>query len=144
MKKIPVNLDELGDALDDQGGGHQWYLDLRNGKLLLVSEFADLPEEFEDIEEQTEVFLPVEPRSSHDGFVVMEDFVESLPESEVRRALARALRLPKPFRSFKDTLLDFPGEREAWFNFLGERQHQAAIRFLEENEVPWVEAPSPA
>lgn len=141
MKKIPVNLGELGNALDDQGGEHQWYLDLRNGELLLVSEFADFPEEFEDIEEQTEVFLPVEPRSSHDAFVVMEDFVESLPESEVRRALARALRLPKPFRSFKDTLLDFPEDREAWFSFLGERQRQAAIRFLEENVVPWVEAP---
>lgn len=146
MKKIPVNLGDLGSALDDQGacGEHQWYLDLRSGELLLVSEFDDLPEEYEDMEEQPEVFLPVEPRSSHDTFVVMEDFVETLPASEVRRALARALRLPKPFRSFKDTLLDFPEDREKWFSFLGERQRQAAIRFLEDHEVPWIEAPPPS
>lgn len=145
MKKIPIHLDDIGSALGDQGGcgGHQWYLDLRNGELLLVSDFADLPEEYGDIEDQPEVFLPVEQRPSRDGFAGMEEFVESLPESEVRRALARSLRLPKPFRSFKDTLSDFPEDREAWFRFLGDRQRQAAIRFLEENEVPWVEAPPP-
>jgi len=71
---------------------------------------------------------------------VMEDYVDGLPESEARRALARALRLPKPFRAFKDTLFDFPGEREAWFAFQTQHQREAAIRFLEENEVPWVEA----
>lgn len=145
MKKIPVNLEELGSTLDDQGGcgGHQWYLDLRNGQLLFVSDCTDLPEEYGDIEDKPEVFLPIESRSSRDGFAGMEEFVQSLPESGIRRALALALRLPKPFRAFKDSLLDFPEDREAWFRFLGERQRQAAIRFLEENEVPWVEAPPP-
>ena len=146
MNQIPVNLDDLGNALDDGGGlaEHRWFLDLHNGELILVSEFSDLPEGYENIEEQPEIFLFIEPRSSHEGFAVMEDFVERLPEGEACRALARALRLPKPFRSFKDTLFDFPEQREAWFAFLNQRQREAAIEFLEENEVPWVEAPPPS
>ena len=146
MNKIPVNLAELGNALDDGGGlaEHHWYLDLRNGQLVRVSEFSDLPEEYEDIGEQPEVFLYIEPRSSREGFAVMEEFVESLPESEASRALARALRLPKPFRSSKDTLFDLPEEREAWFAFLNQRQREAAIEFHKENEVPWTEAPPPS
>jgi hypothetical protein len=142
MDPIPVNLEELGNALDDGGGlaEHRWYLDLRNGNILLVSEFGDFPEEYDDVQEQPEVFLYIEPRSSREGFQTMEDYVDGLPEGEARRALDRALRLPKPFRSFKDTLFDFPAERETWFSFQNQRQREAAIRFLEENQVPWVEA----
>ena len=142
MDRIPVHLDDLGNALYDGGGlaEHRWYLDLRNGQLIPVSEYADLPEEYDDIGEQPEVFLYIEPRSSHEGFEVMENYVDGLPESEARRALARALRLPKPFRSFKDTLFDFPEQREAWFAFQTQRQREAAIQFLEEKQVPWVEA----
>jgi hypothetical protein len=141
MEPIPVDLEILGNALDDGGGlaEHRWYLDLRNGELLVVSEFGDLPDEYGEIEKQPEVFLLIEPRSSREGFRVMEDYVGELPEGEVRRALTRALRLPKPFRSFKDTLFDFPEEREAWFAFQKRRQREAAIEFLKAHEVPWAE-----
>ncbi|MEK7949627.1 UPF0158 family protein [Luteolibacter soli] len=90
-----------------------------------------------------EIFLYIEPHSSRDGFRVMEDYVAGLPAGEAGRALARVLRLPKPFRSFKDTLFDFPEEREAWLAFQGQRQRQAAIRILEANQVPWVEVSWP-
>jgi hypothetical protein len=142
MDRIPVHLDELGNALDDGGGfaEHRWYLDLRNGQLIPVSEYADLPEEYADIGEQPEAFLYIQPRSSREGFEVMETYVDTLPEGEARRALVRALRLPKPFRSFKDTLLDFPEEREAWFAFQTQHQRKVAIEFLNAYQVPWVEA----
>lgn len=143
MNPIPIDLELLGNALNDGGGSadHQWYLDLRNGELLIVSEYSDVPDEYEEAQKQPEVFLFVEPRSSREGFQVMEDYVEGLPEGEARRALERALRKPKPFRCFKDTLFDFPGEREAWFEFQNQRLREAAIEFLEARKVSWVEAP---
>ncbi|RYD64141.1 MAG: hypothetical protein EOP83_10490 [Verrucomicrobiaceae bacterium] len=141
VERIPVHLDELGDALYAGGGfaQHRWYLDLRNGQLIPVSEYADLPEEYNEIGQLPEVFLYINPRSSNEGFRMMENYVASLPDGEAGRALARALRLPKPFRSFKDTLFDFPEERDAWFSFQAQHQREAAIEFLEKNQVPWVE-----
>ena len=61
----------------------------------------------------------------------MEDFVDELPEGEGCRALDRALRLPRPFRSFKDTLLDFPDLRERWFKFHHGRMLERAQAWLD-------------
>lgn len=47
----------------------------------------------------------------------MVDFVEQMPPSETRDRLARALRHGKPFRRFKDELLNYPDVRENWFAF---------------------------
>lgn len=143
MDPIPVNLEGLGNALDDGCAEHRWYLDLRNGNVLVVAEFGDFPEEYAEVQKHPEIFLRIESRSSREGFQVMEDYIDALPEGEAQRALARALRLPKPFRAFKDTLFDFPEEREAWFSFQAQRQREAAIEFLEANQVPWVDASPP-
>jgi hypothetical protein len=89
-----------------------------------------------DVHMHPEVFLLIEPRESHIAFRDMEEFVDSLPEGEPRRALARSLRLPSPFRAFKDTLYDFPNERDEWFAFSEERQRQDAITWLRAHKVP--------
>ena len=116
-----------------------WFLDLRSGEFIPWSHDPGLNEDsgFEDPEGKPEIFLQIESRPSREGYALMNDFAEDLPEGEARRALIRALGLPKPFRSFKDTLFDFPDEREAWFKFRTARLNEAAIEFLEENSVPW-------
>lgn len=139
MKAIPVDLEELGDALySGDSTDFDWYLDLRTGEVLLITEdvISEFPE-YVGIAKKPETFLPIEPVSSREGFIAMEDFVESQPEGEARRSLERALRLPKPFRSFKETLVDFPDVRAAWFDFENKRHRETAIAFLEENKVEW-------
>ena len=141
MKAIPVDLEELGSVL--YGGINaelEWYLDLRTGELLPISAdfLAEMPQ-YKNVAKNPETFLPIGPLSSKEGFLVMEDFVDTLPEGEARRSLERALRLPKPFRSFKDTLMDFPEVRAAWFDFEHKRHRETAGAFLEENKIEWSE-----
>jgi hypothetical protein len=90
-----------------------------------------------DIRTYPQLYLLIEPREEHTALHDMEEFVETLAEGEPRRALARALRLPRPFRSFKDTLYDFPDERDAWFSFSEERQRADALEWLSRNGVNW-------
>jgi hypothetical protein len=87
----------------------------------------------EEAWEDPDLFLPIRPMEPHESFQIMEDFVDELPEGEGCRALARALRLPRPFRSFKDTLTDFPDFRERWFKFHHGRMLQAAQEWLLEH-----------
>ncbi len=47
----------------------------------------------------------------------MEQFVQLVRDPRARDRLDRALQGRGPFRRFKDTLLEFPGLREAWFRF---------------------------
>jgi len=97
----------------------------------------DVPPTARDVHTHPSIFLLIDPRESHIAFRDMEEFVNSLRDGEPRRALARSLRLPSPFRSFKDTLYDFPNERDKWFGFSEDRQRDDAIAWLEQNKVPW-------
>lgn len=42
----------------------------------------------------------------------MRDFVETVRQTDLAEALNAALQGRKPFRRFKDALLDYPAERE--------------------------------
>jgi hypothetical protein len=134
MKKLPIKFDELIEALttrfDITDGG--WYLDTATGELLLQTDgVEDLPA---DVEDNTR-YLAIEPIVSHDAFQVMADFVASLGDAVAVARLRSALGDPKPFRGFKDALLDFPVHRQAWFAFEREAQKRAAQEWCEENAI---------
>jgi len=67
--------------------------------------------------------------TSPEAYSIMEKFVQSnhLQEEHkesLKRKLRDALNKSKPFRRFKNILLDYPEEREQWFAF--EKAHQWA------------------
>jgi hypothetical protein len=39
------------------------------------------------------------------------------------------------FRRFKDVLLDYPEERERWFQFKGAKEQKRALEWLDDIEV---------
>lgn len=130
---LHVGAADLVEALTSGMSEASWLLDLESGEVVFAGQ-EDGSEEPEDEEwEDPARFLVIEPMDSHHGFGLMEAFAEQLPEGEARRALARALRLPKPFRSFKDTLADFPDERERWFKFHQDRMLEYAQDWLDDN-----------
>ena len=85
-------------------------------------------EEAELLDADPDRFLLIEPVPSYVGFEVMSDFVDTLPESKVFRELARALQQRRPFRRFKDVLLNYPAVREDWFRF----HEQAFMKIIQE------------
>src|SRR4051812_14919912 len=114
MAKLKIKLDDLIQALTTHfemldGGG---YLDAETGQILLHCDGGeDIPE---DIEENPRYRL-IDPLSSHDSYSTMGDFVETVDDAGAVDLLNRALNGPKPFRRFKDALLEFPALREGWF-----------------------------
>jgi hypothetical protein len=125
-RPLPVDLDDLATAVEWDGEA-EWFLDLETGRTIMCFDGSEDLEglDLEDIHAADERYVPVPQIGSHEGFEIMRDFIEALPESPARTALERALQRRKPFRSFKDALFDFPRERDAWFAF-----HEAAIRQL--------------
>jgi hypothetical protein len=126
MPKLKINRSHLIEALTTrfemiEGG---WYPDTETGQILLAGEGVDdMPEDLED----NPRYRPIEPISSHESFRIMEDFVERIENEEIAERLTEALRRRKPFRRFKDALLDFPDLRERWFEF----EHKAHARYVE-------------
>jgi|GEM_PF-1393177 len=140
MKKLPVDLGELQLALEDYDGGlglHTYWFDRQIGEVIFLTE--DLEEQGElreQVEENTgDRFVQIEPIDSHDGFRIMQDFVETMRPSRLREKLELSLGGPKPFRRFKDALHENQAVQEQWHKFHDEALAGYAIEWLAELDI---------
>ncbi|RMG19698.1 MAG: hypothetical protein D6730_21045 [Bacteroidetes bacterium] len=82
------------------------------------------------MEKDPERFIPIDRIPSSDAFREMQAFVEEVDDLEVQHHLANSLRQPKPFRRFKDALLDYPEYRECWFEYRDAYEKELAKEWL--------------
>jgi hypothetical protein len=61
----------------------------------------------------------------------MEAFIATVHDRRLQERLERAISGRGAFRYFKDVLLDYPAERERWFQFKRERLHLRILDWLE-------------
>ena len=66
---------------------------------------------------------------------MMEEFVESLPESGDRHLLTKALSWKKPFSNFKSALVDMGALRKQWLTFQDKELRRLAAKWLEREEL---------
>lgn len=124
---MKVDLSDLVQALEDHTYEHSWWLDPKTGEVVLWSDYF---EEQDERHPETQGLRAIEPTPSHEGYEDMEAFIERVRNPNARKLLERAIAGRGAFRRFKDTLLDFPELREAWFRFHDARVERRAIRWL--------------
>ncbi len=74
-------------------------------------------DDIDEIEENYDMYLSFDCMNSHESFRVMEEFVETVEDKELKMKLELGLSLSKPFRNFKDIIDDAGEYREKWFEF---------------------------
>ncbi len=79
--------------------------------------------------------IEIPRRESRDGYGDMEAFIETVSDQRLQDRLWRAIGGRGAFRYFKDTLLDYPKERERWLAFEQERIKQRVLEWLEDEEI---------
>src|SRR2546430_1169575 len=84
---------------------------------------------------EDDVAAQIDPIPSHEGYNDMEDFIQRVRNPQARHLLERAIAGRGAFRRFKDTLLDFPELREAWFRFHDTRVERRAITWLVDEKL---------
>jgi predicted nucleotidyltransferase len=124
-----LDLGELCMALEDNSPEQAWWLDPRTGELEPWSELGD-NEDQKHPEERG--FVAVDPVDSSESYSDMEDFAERVSDGRTRDLLLRAIAGRGAFRRFKDTLLEYPELREAWFGFHDARMERRAIVWLDD------------
>jgi len=130
---VPVDLGELVFAMDmDPTMGDGW-LHRRTGELRYRQDEAVTGEPEDEIPEDDEDWIWLEPRDSHDAWKDMATFAESLEDEAFGSRLLRAIDGRGAFRCFKDALLDRPDVRERWFAWSEDRSLARARAFLAEN-----------
>lgn len=133
---VPVDLDELAAAMDmDPDMGASW-LHPTTGELLIgLDPFAtgelggdELPDDFED-------WIRVEPRDTGEAWNDMASFTESVEDQAFGARLLRAIEGRGAFRRFKDILFERPEIRERWFAWSEDRSWARARVFLAEHRL---------
>ena len=151
-RRLPIDLAAVARAMDDEDRSHQEHLlDTHTGHLLtlpraaldaaleggpvdsLVPEArAALPQAKGVARAKPGRFVTVPQRPPPDKYDVMQRFVASVADPDLRRSLQRALGGHAPFRRFIEVLADDVAEEARWENY-GE-----AVRQIEARE--WLES----
>ncbi len=142
MKKVNAKKEELFDEFEFSSDEMTFYLDVQTGKAVFVSEYGDLDEEEEIktlMDECPERFIAFPDQDSRRGYDDMVDFANTVTNKNLQQKFEIALNGRGAFRRFKDVLLNYPEEREAWFTFDEKRRRERFEEWLEDEEIEIVE-----
>lgn len=129
-----IDLATLAEALEDHSGDTEWWFDPRSGQVEPWSSDHSLDDPDEEGPDERDLVM-VFPLPSAIGYRDMEDFVARVRDPRARDLLRRAIEGRGAFRRFKDTLLEFPDLRTAWFAFHDARAERRALGWLSQEEV---------
>lgn len=137
-KALNIDLDELCEAMEDSPYEHDYYLDLETGEILFTSDYMgdEETEKLKDqIEEDSDHYERVPKAESHEGYENMESFIATVEGERLAELLEVAIKGKGAFSRFKDVLLNYPEERERWFQFKDYRMQERALEWLDSIDV---------
>jgi hypothetical protein len=141
-KTLKIDLDELYDAMENSSYEVEYYLDLETGEILFVSEDMDDVETVKmknQIEEELGRYELIPKAESYEGYRDMQAFIATVEDDHLSELLEVAINGKGAFRRFKDVLLNYPEERERWFQFKDDRMKERALEWLDDIDVTLVE-----
>ena len=141
-KTLKIGLDELYDAMENNSYEVEYYLDLETGEILFVSEGMDDEETGKlkiQIGEELGRYELIPKAESYEGYRDMQAFIATVEDDHLSELLEVAINGKGAFRRFKDVLLNYPEERERWFQFKDDRMKERALEWLDDIDVTLVE-----
>jgi predicted nucleotidyltransferase len=124
-----IDLASLAEALEDHSFESTWWFDPDSGQIEPWIADPSLDGEDEESPEERGM-IEIDALPSGEGYRDMEDFVSRVRDPRARNLLSLAIQGRGAFRRFKDTLLDFPQLRDAWFPFHDVRMERRALEWL--------------
>ena len=141
-KALNIDIEELCEAMEDSSYEHEYYLDLDNGEILFLSEYMDDEETRklkDQIEEDFDRYERIPEAKSHEGYEDMVDFIATVKDEHLAELLEVAINGKGAFRRFRDVLLNYPEERERWFQFKDDKTQERALEWLDDIGVSLIE-----
>lgn len=126
---------DIIDLLDD---GEIVYLHRQTKEILSYpdpqrwseNQYIDLIEEVKArAEAEPDMFVVIDPPDPRDGYHIMEDFIFTVEDEQLRDRLLEALNSKKPFRYFRATVEDSP-LRDTWYDFKDARMKEWLLEML--------------
>jgi hypothetical protein len=120
QKVLRIELGALILAMQSHEPDEDYYLDLESGAVeaYIEGKFRGEEVDIDDVlDEEPDRYLFIEGVPSARGYKVMEKFIEDVAPLPAKTPLWRAIEGKKPFRQFKDALLELGDLKEAYAKF---------------------------
>lgn len=133
-------LQDLIETYDLYTDGLEQFLNIDTGEIVMVSSF-DRDDEDEELNEAieegfNEIYFRIPCRESHEGYLDMEDFAETVTNEKLRTKLFNVLiGGKKMFRRFKDALSSDARELDRYYKFVEGRNKERVLDWLESINV---------
>jgi hypothetical protein len=153
--KATVLLRDIIEALESTSETIQFYLNVKTGEVLTMSEDElrstqedELDEDYSDWDGEflnnpdalmdSEEFLPLPNVYEIDELSIMENFCDTIEDQAVRSALRAGMTKQDVFESFKTAAQQY-GLVENWEQFRENAYRDLAIEWCASNDIPFVE-----
>ena len=137
--KLNIDFEELVDAFEESDVMQHYFIDAKKNELIYINEAVDedCKKRLEEMDNDRYLLIPA--RLPQDNFMIMEMFVyDKIQDSTLAEKFHQVLEGKKPFRNFKDLLLDYPDLREQWFTYHREHLKNETINWLCINNIELV------
>jgi Uncharacterised protein family (UPF0158)/RQC domain len=141
-QELTIDLIELEDALQGVSPG-DYYLLPKSGRIILITAEEEMDESEEAVVPDDEEALPIDTIESRLQFRWMEEFIGAVHSIAAQNSLRDALRHKRPFRNFKDALMEFPLLRKKWFQFEALKVKTEAVNLIESLDFEILEIVDP-
>lgn len=149
-RRVPICWDDLEVSVERNAPDTESYLDLNTGQVVtIVVGEPEAPIKRQQVANNIESHIRIEPASSREQYRWMERFVSSVVDDALRERLIISIDGKGAFRRFKDVLLAYPAERERWFSYRSDLLHWHIHNWLISHDIesvgppPWGEASPP-
>ena len=114
---MKADLDKILEALEMINESSQAYYNMDTGEIEWLGEFM-YGEEYTEAAERIELgnYISLPTKYDIHEYRIMEDFINSLPQGEVKNKLYRSIKGKGAFRRFKDAV-NFFGVEKDWYSF---------------------------
>jgi hypothetical protein len=126
---------DLIETYDLYTDGQEHFLNIDTGEIVMINSF-DMDDEDEELSEAieegfNEIYFRIPCRESHEGYLDMEDFADTVTNEKLRTKLFNVLIGGKKiFRRFKDALSSDARELERYYKFVESRNKERVLDWL--------------
>ncbi|GIN74520.1 hypothetical protein J14TS2_49950 [Bacillus sp. J14TS2] len=139
---MKIKLEDVLEAIESASDEFEYYCNTESGEIIMYGDSmltgidqSDFLEELEADDDNKYIELP--SKFEINDYHIMETFIWSLPEGEVRDELEDAIRGRGAFRRFKDKIYYFALE-EQWFSYRDSEYKRMAVRWCEDHNIEYI------
>ena len=137
MEKNMVSLEKIIEGLEMVDNIVDCYYNPEKDEILLsnIGEYEELTEDEIDELFGKSIILPTQYEINE--YKMMEDFIETIDNSEIRNNLQRLIQGKGAFRRFKDYCVEINIIQD-WYDFKEQKYKEIAISWCKQNELEYM------